>query len=213
MNLKPSKPQLITILFIAEMFAIALPSLANAQTPQPIAAASLKHILTDPGVPALGSSHADLNIVEYFDYNCPFCKKLAPAFESLVTTDHDVAVIYKDWPIFGGVSVYAARSALAAKWQGKYLQAHDALMSAPRLAQNEQVDAALQRSGIDMARLTRNLIAHRATIDALLSRNHTEALALKLPGTPGVVVGRMFVPGIQDLAGLQSVVAYARVER
>jgi protein-disulfide isomerase len=212
-NLKSSKLRLIAILFAAESLAIALPNVVGAQAAQPVQAVELKRILANPGVAALGSSHSDVNIVEYFDYNCPFCKKLAPAFKSLVATDHKVAVIYKDWPIFGGVSVYAAQCALAAQWQGKYLQAHDALMTAPRLAQNEQVDAALQRSDIDMARLKKDLLAHGAMIDALLARNHSEALALKLPGTPGIIVGGMLVPGIQDLGGLQSVVTYARLEK
>jgi protein-disulfide isomerase len=213
MNTQPSKLRLIVFFLIAEMIAQIVPSLACAQNAQPITAAGLKQILADPGVPAFGSSHPDLNVIEYFDYNCPFCKTLAPAFQSLVATDHDVAVIYKDWPIFGGVSVYAAQSALAATWQGKYLQAHDALMSGPRLAQNAQVDAALQRAGIDIPRLKKDRIAHGAAIDALLARNHAEALALKLPGTPGVLVGRMLVPGIHDLAGLQSVVIYVRHEK
>jgi protein-disulfide isomerase len=211
MTVKPKR--LIVFLFIAEMIAHVLSGLAAAQTAQLITAAGMKQILADPGVPALGSSHPDLNIVEYFDYNCPFCKKLAPAFQTLVATDHDVAVIYKEWPIFGGVSLYAAQSASAATWQGKYLQAHDALMSGPRLARNAQVDAALEHAGIDMPRLKKDRIAHGTEIDALLARNEAEALALRLPGTPGVLVGRMLAPGIHDLAGLQSAVIYARHEK
>jgi len=73
---------------------------------------------------------ADVTVVEYFDYNCPFCKALAPAFHAFIDKDHAAAVLYKEWPIFGGVSIYAAQSALAANFQGKYLQAHDALISA-----------------------------------------------------------------------------------
>ena len=81
--------------------------------------------------------------------------------------------------------MYAAQAALATQYQGKYLQSHHALLSAPRLAQTEQVDDALRRSGIDMSELKNDLINHRAAIDALLARNHAEALALKLRGTPG----------------------------
>jgi len=84
-------------------------------------------------------------VVEYFDFNCPFCRKLAPSFRSLLKSDPKVAVVYKDWPIFGGVSVYAARCALAAQWQGQYGKAHEALIAAPRLSQNGQVDEALRR--------------------------------------------------------------------
>jgi len=119
-------------------------------------------------------------------------------------------VIYKEWPIFGGVSVYAAQAALATQFQGKYLQSHQALLSAPRLAQTGQVDDVLRRSGIDMSKLKNDLLNHRAAIDALLARNQAEALALKLRGTPGILVGRTIAPGITDLKGLQTAVGLAR---
>ena len=114
--------------------AAFLPNTLLAQNAAPIPVEEQRQVLTEPGTPALGSASAEITVVEYFDYNCPFCRKLAPAFDALTAADHTVAVIYKEWPIFGGASVYAARSALAANYQGKYLQAHDALISAPRLA-------------------------------------------------------------------------------
>src|SRR6202034_1146323 len=82
-------------------------------------------ILRDPGTPAVGAADADVILVEYFDCNCPFCKKLAPALQGLLKADARVSLVYKDWPILGDVSAYAARSALAAGYQGKYLLAHD----------------------------------------------------------------------------------------
>jgi len=210
MNARFSKRYRIAVLVAAWMVAIVSPAPLNAQNSQPIPAALQKQILANPGIAILGSDKADVTIVEYLDYNCPFCKKLAPDFQTLVITDHGVAVIYKEWPIFGGVSVYAARSALAAQWQGKYLQAHNALISGPHLAQNEQVDAALQRSGIDMAQLKKDLVSHGPIIDSLLSRNHTEALELQLRGTPGVLIGGNVIPNASDLKDLQTAVAYVR---
>jgi protein-disulfide isomerase len=197
-------------LLAAQAIALALPSVTNAQTPPPISAEVQKHLLHEPGVPMLGSSTADITVVEYFDYNCPFCKALAPAFHPFIERDHAAAVLYKEWPIFGGVSVYAAQSALAANYQGKYLQAHDALMSAPRLAEGSQVDEALRGAGIDMARLKKDLIANRASIDALLMRNDAEARSLGMRGTPGVLIGRQRVSNLSDLAGLQAAVAASR---
>jgi protein-disulfide isomerase len=197
-------------LLAAPVIALALPTVANAQTPPPISAEVQKHILHEPGVPLLGSTAADITVVEYFDYNCPFCKALAPAFHPFIERDHAAAVLYKEWPIFGGVSVYAAQSALAASYQGKYLQAHDALISAPRLGENSQVDEALRGAGIDIARLKQDRIAHRASIDALLMRNDAEARSLGLRGTPGVLIGRQRVSNLSDLAGLQAAVAASR---
>jgi protein-disulfide isomerase len=109
--------------------------------------------------------------------------------------------------------VYAARSALAARWQGKYLPAHDALMNGSRLVQNDQVDATLKRAGINVDTLKKDQISHAKDIDALLSRNDAEAHALNLRGTPGVVIGRQLLPGIVDLNGLKQLVANSRHEQ
>jgi protein-disulfide isomerase len=196
-------------LLLALQALVGLPTVLGAPRPL-IAAAAEKRILNAPGVPILGSADADVTVVEYFDYNCPFCRALAPVFRPFIAQDHAAAVLYKEWPIFGGVSVYAAQAALAANYQGKYLQAHDALISAPRLEENSQVDAALQGAGIDMALLKKDLVVHRTSIDELLMRNDTEARGLGFRGTPGVLVGRRRVSGISDLPALQSAVALAR---
>lgn len=203
----------LVALLAAQALVLGFPTVVGAQSPPSITAEAQKHILQEPGVPLFGSAAADVTVVEYFDYNCPFCKALAPAFHPFIDKDHAAAVLYKEWPIFGGVSVYAAQSALAANYQGKYLQAHDALMSAPRLGENRQVDAALNGAGIDMTQLKKDLAAHKAAIDGLLRRNDAEARGLGLRGTPGVLVGRRIVPGISDLETLQSAVAASRRAR
>jgi protein-disulfide isomerase len=128
----------------------------------------------------------------------------------LIAQDHKVAIVYKDWPIFGGVSVYAAKAALAATWQGKYLVAHDTLITGPRLTQEDQVDAELKGAGIDMTQLAKDRTSHAAEIVALLKRSDTEAHALGIRGTPGVLVGRQVLPGTVNLAGLKLLVANAR---
>lgn len=150
--------------------------------------------------------------MEYFDYNCPFCKKLAPGLQGLLRADARVALVYKDWPILGDVSRYAARSALAAGWQGKYLLAHDTLMGAARLASNTQVDSLLQHAGLNMIQLKADAVSHGALIDALLQRNDTEVRALGIRGTPGLLVGRHIISGVYDVAGLERAVAIARRE-
>lgn len=201
------------LMSLAVMTALYMPTMVLAQGIQLITVAGQKEMLTDPGTDAVGAPNADVTIVEYFDYNCPYCKKLAPALQSLLAEDHKVAIVYKDWPILGDVSVYAARSALAARWQGKYLAAHDALMNGPRSAQNAQVDASLKRAGIDLDTLKKDQSGHAKDIDALLARNDAEAHALSLRGTPGIVIGRQLLPGIVDLNGLKQLVADSRHEQ
>jgi protein-disulfide isomerase len=183
---------------------------SGAQEIQLITLAGQKQMLTKPGTDPVGAHKPDVTIVEYFDYNCPYCKQLVPAFEALLAQDPKVAILYKDWPILGPVSQYAAASALAAGWQGKYLVAHDALIKGPRLAQNEQVDAVLKSAGVNVDTLKKDRASHAREIAALLERNDEEAHALSLDGTPGLVVGRQLVPGIAKLSDLQGLVANAR---
>jgi len=181
---------------IAALLMLALlPCMAATQPPE-------------PGY--VGAAKPDVTILEYFDYNCPYCRKLAPVLKALLVQDRRVAVVYKEWPIFGGISVYAARAALAAQWQGKYLVAHDALFSGPELTKKQDVDEALARVGIDVARLRKDETRHAADIDASLERNDAEAHSLNLRGTPGVVLGGKVLPGDIGLKGLRQSIAEFR---
>jgi protein-disulfide isomerase len=200
-------------LFVVGTIAILLNDGALAATAVVIPVEQQRLILKDPGTAVVGGENPDVTVVEYFDYNCPFCRKLAPSIHLLVDKDHKVAVVFKEWPIFGGISVYAARSALASQWQGKYLTAHDALISAPRLAQEAQVDETLQKAGINVLELKRTLATHGAQIDAILARTNAEAHSLGMHGTPGLLVGRDVCTDIGDLTALQNAVAEARQPR
>jgi protein-disulfide isomerase len=178
-----------------------------------ITPAGQKQMLANPGTEPVGARQPDVTIVEYFDYNCPYCKTVVPTLQALLAQDSKVALIYKDWPVLGPVSTYAASSALAAGWQGKYLIAHDALISGPRLARNDQVDAILQKAGVNMDALKKDRNSHAKEIAALLARNDAEAHALALDGTPGLVVGLQLVPGVANLNFLTKLVANSRQGR
>jgi len=169
-----------------------------------------KAILLHPGIEVAGARDADVTIVEYFDYNCPFCKRIAPTFAQLIAADRKLAILYKDWPVLGDGSVYAARCALASKWQGKYLAAHDALLAASRINQNDQVELILRNAGIDVDRLKRDLVTHSKEIAAQLARHDSEARALELDGTPGIIIGRQLIPGVADIKYFQQLIAEAR---
>jgi protein-disulfide isomerase len=204
-------PKVRTVLAVLALALFA--EAASAQDVQLITRAGQKEMLRNPGTEPVGAHHADVTIVEYFDYNCPYCKKLVPALRGLLAQDRQVAVLYKDWPILGDVSVYAATAALAAGYQGKYLIAHDALMAGPRLASNDQVDELLKGAGVNVAVLNKDRTAHAKQIAALLERNDEEAHALSLEGTPGLVVGRQLLPGITDLDSLKRLVASSRKDK
>jgi protein-disulfide isomerase len=197
---------------IALVFAACTMLLGAADAPetQIITRDGIKQMLANPGTEPVGARKPDVVIVEYYDYNCPYCKNMVPALQGVLAQDPKVAVVYKDWPILSAVSKYAAVSALAAGYQGKFQAAHDALISGPRLAQNAQVDATLQRVGVNLDTLNKDRTGHAQEIAALLARNDQEAHALTLQGTPGLVVGRQLVSGIVDLGQLQQLIANSR---
>jgi len=194
------------------LVALSVAPLVLARTTV-IPATTQKSLLSNPGTPMVGPETADVTIVEYLDYNCPVCKDVSATLRALLSADHNTALVYKDWAILGDVSVYAAHAALAAKWQGKYLVAHDALMAEPDLPDNNRVDAVLKRAGIDMAKLGRDRLDHAKEIDTLLQRNNAEARALGFQGTPGLLVGRQALPGVVDLKGFKQLLTQARGAR
>jgi protein-disulfide isomerase len=175
-----------------------------------VSAEGMRHIVAPPQMPAMGAKQARITIVEYLDYNCPYCRKIAPDLVKLAKRDHRVRVLFKDWPIFGGVSVYAARAAIAANYQGKYLAAHHALISTPeRLTSKEQVRSALKKAGIDLRRLAADMKLREYDIDAAIARNKAEARALGLQGTPALIFGDLLVPGAVSFEGMQKLVNIA----
>jgi len=190
-----------------------LSAAAAAQDVALVTAAGQQALLTNPGTPIVGAQKPDVTVVEYFDYNCPYCKKLVPTLQALLAQDPKIGIVYKEWPILGPVSQYAAAAALAAGWQGKYLAAHDALIAGPRLSTNAQVDALLQKAGVDLSALTKDRTQHAKEIQALLARNDEEAHALSLDGTPGLVVGRLRVPGIVGPDDLKKMIAQSRLSK
>ncbi|MDI1263363.1 MAG: DsbA family protein [bacterium] len=167
-------------------------------------------VLRDPDIPSTGNKDGDVNIVEWFDYNCPYCRKIAPEIQQVVQDDGKVRLVLKDWPILGEVSKFAARMVLAAKYQDKYMPAHEALIGVSSKLTEPRVRELVAGAGVDMDRLNRDLTAKAADIDAILGRTHQQALAFGFKGTPSFIVGKFRVPGILTMAEFEMVIADAR---
>lgn len=167
-------------------------------------------VLRDPDIPALGNPKGDISIVEYFDYQCPFCRKVAPELMGVVRDDGKVRFVLKDWPVLGGVSVYAAKLVLAAKYQDKYEAAHFALISSTVKLSEASVNDLLQKAGVDVDRAKTDMEANKASLDALLARNDGQAKALGFRGTPGFIIGTFRVPGILKASEFKQAIADAR---
>jgi protein-disulfide isomerase len=184
------------------------PGSALAQSDETVLTEAL--VLRDPDIPVAGNPNGDITIVEYFDYQCPYCRKLEPELRQVVQDDGKVRLVLKDWPILGPVSVVASRMALACKYQDKFIAAHDALIGVNSKLTEPRINELLAGAGIDVDRATRDLAANAKAIDAILARNNDQATAFEFRGTPSFIVGKFRVPGVLTMAQFEQVVADAR---
>ncbi|OKO73346.1 DsbA family protein [Bradyrhizobium sp. NAS96.2] len=169
-----------------------------------------EQVLRDPDIPVIGNPKGDITIVEWFDYNCPYCRKLAPELRQVVQDDGKVRLVLKDWPILGPVSKVAARMALAAKYQGKFDTAHEAMISVNSRITEPRIAELLSGAGLDMDKLKKDLDANAKAIDAILARNDEQAQAFGFNGTPSFIVGKYRVPGVLSMDQFEQVIADAR---
>jgi protein-disulfide isomerase len=180
--------------------------LALAQDEQPSEAA----VLHDPDIPVAGNPEGDIAIVEWSDYQCPYCRKLEPELQQVVQDDGKVRWLRKDWPILGPVSIVAARMALACKFQDKYDKAHDAMMGVNSKLTEPRIYELLAGAGVDVDRAKRDLASNAKAVDDILKRNNAQAEAFGFRGTPSFIVGKFRVPGVLTMAQFEQVIADAR---
>ena len=161
------------------------------------AAANAGLLAPDARDPAFGPANAKVTVIEFFDFRCPGCKAVAHDYRALMAAHPEVRFVFKDWPILDRgddiTSQYAARAALAAHQQGKYLEVYDALMT-ERALSIEAIDAILAAHGVDMARAKAAIAAPDTTRH--IADIHTTAAALRLRGTPTFFVNGKASPGI-----------------
>jgi protein-disulfide isomerase len=190
--------------------ALIIPSMASADENE----ITRDMILNDPEAPTGGNPNGDITIVDFFDYNCPYCKAAAKSLEKVVKADGNIRLVYKDWPILHPTSIIGARLALGAKYQGKYLPVHHALMDIPGygVAQEKMIEVT-RHAGIDAAQLDSDMTAHADDIARLVKRNLTIAEAIGLQGTPGFLVGAFKVNQALNEQGFVRVVADARARQ
>lgn len=149
------------------------------------AAANAGLLAPDSRDPAFGPADAKVTVIEFFDFRCPGCKAVAHDYRALMAAHPEVRFVFKDWPILDRgddvTSQYAARAALAAHQQGKYLDVYDALMTERALTPTS-IDAILAANGVDMTRAKAALASPETTRH--IADIHTTAAALRLQGTP-----------------------------
>ena len=167
-------------------------------------------VFDDPDQPVLGNRRGDVTIAEYFDYQCPFCKKDYPVVESFVKQDGNIRLVMKGWPIFGPASRRASQLVLGASDIGLYRVALNALMQTRGRLVDAQVDRVLADAGVDVESAQAAYRANKTHWDNLLARNAGQADALGLQGTPAFIIGTTSYPGVMDAAALRQAVATLR---
>lgn len=167
-------------------------------------------LAVDSRDPAFGPADAKVTVIEYFDFRCGGCKAVAPEYRALMAANPDVRFVFKDWPILDQgqtvTSQYAARAALAAHQQGKYLEVYDALMSAPALDQ-DIIDGILAEKGVNMTQARAAIVSDDMTRH--VADIHTAAATMGLRGTPTFFINGKAAPNI-DPAYVAKMIADAK---
>lgn len=143
-----------------------------------------------------GNPEGDVTIVEFADYNCPYCKRAFTQVSKLIQSDPKVRLVMKEFPIFGEQSIGAAKVAIAAAKQGKYFEVHSALMRAKGRSDEASALRLAEGLGLDMEKLKSDMALPE--VDKIIA--HTRQLGEKLgvQGTPFYLVGDRAVPGAPD---------------
>jgi protein-disulfide isomerase len=174
-------------------------------------AAHADALLRDPADPVKGNPQGTVTIVEFFDARCGYCKQLHPVVEQMLRRQPDVRLVMKDLPILGPNSVLASRALLAAQAQGKYAALQEALMRLREEPAEPVLRREAERVGLDWTRLRRDM--DDPAIQRRIEANGRLAAALRIEGTPAMVIGEALVPGAVDLATLERLVGEARARR
>lgn len=147
----------------------------------------------DPNAIILGNPDGDVTVVEFFDYNCPYCRRVMPEVDALVAQDPNVRLVYREWPILGEGSDFAARAALASRNQGLYEEFHVAMMSMDERAEEASVLRIAREVGLDVDLLVHDMDAPEVDEHIATSMELTRALGFS--GTPSFVIGDALIPG------------------
>jgi protein-disulfide isomerase len=184
-------------------------AVAAAERQRAAVAANRAALVDQAGDPMAGNPEGDVTVVEFFDYQCQYCRRVVPSLQALLAEDQDLKVVFKEFPILGEASVTAARAALAAREQDRYLPFHFALMGARDLSL-DSILALAESVGLDSERLASDM--QSPAIETRLQANLELARELGIEGTPAFVVGDELIPGAVDKTRLAQLIEEARTD-
>ncbi|MGP7796328.1 DsbA family protein [Sphingomonas sp. CLY1604] len=185
-----------------EILPQAMQRLQEQQSGQAVAA-NRQAIETPFGSAWAGNPKGDVTLVEYFDYNCGYCRASLPLIADLLKRDPKLRIVYRDLPILSDESRIAARASLAAAQQGRFQAFHDALYAGGPVSE-ASIAAAAAKAGVSLATID------VAKLDAEIAKNMAVAAKLGMNGTPSWVVGDRVLSGALPIEEIESAITAAR---
>lgn len=184
-----------------------------AERQQQAIAAMKSTLLTDAGNPSTGPADADVTIIEFFDYQCGYCKKVLPDVTAVLQSDAKVRMIWVDWPILGPMSVVAAQAASAVhKLKPEaYAAYHQAIMGERGRLTEDKIFQTVAGLGLNVDEVRKAMASQE--VQAHLAANHAIASQLGITGTPFFLVGDTAVPGAVDADHLRNLIAETRKQQ
>lgn len=143
-----------------------------------------------------GNPNGNVTVVEFFDYNCGYCRRATEHIVKLVESDKNVRVVFKEFPIFGDKSEAASKAAIAAQKQGKYFEFHRAMLQTPGTANLDKALAVAKKLGLDIEKLREDM--KDPSVQAHLDETKELANKLGIQGTPFYLVGDRVIPGAPE---------------
>lgn len=158
--------------------------------------ANAKKLFYSSTSPVAGNPNGAVTLVEFFDYQCPHCKNVAVTVNKLINDNPDLRVVFKQLPIFGANSEFAARAALAAAQQGKYMAFHNALMNDQNQLTSDEVLNIAKQVGLDTQKLQQAM--NSDAVSQELTQNSNLANAFNFPGTPAFIIAKVPAGGLKN---------------
>ncbi len=166
------------------------------------------YLYEDKAIPQIGNPKGDITVVEFFDYNCGYCKRAFDVVKKTAESDKNVKIRFIELPILSPQSETASKWALAANKQGKYWEFHKELMSSPAPKTEEHLAEVAKTLGLDVAKLKKD--AEGEDVAKELEQNKSVANALGISGTPGFVVGDEILRGFVEYEGFKTIIGDQR---
>lgn len=163
-----------------------------------------RELFDDPETPVIGNPSGEVTMIEFSDYQCPYCKAMTPIVQSLIAENKNLRILMKDLPIFGQTSEYAARVGLLASKQGKYEAYRRAVASQPPPLDEQKILNAAVAAGLRIAALTQEIDS--SWVDSELAEDEKLAASLRIDGTPTFVVGDFLIKGETSEKYLQNLI-------